>query len=129
FNCGVAIDAANNTAYIEEGVTGGASGQGVQALHLGTNTFDSPFAMHDQVSENIAIDPFLNYVLTPGEDDSYTLLQVGPTGSVTGEFDNPLGSPTSFGDLDSAAEDCTTGIALSADDFTDYVFVQDLTQA
>src|SRR4029077_14086657 len=65
FNCGVAIDAANNTAYIEEGVTGGASGQGVQALHLGTNTFDSPFAMHDQVSENIAIDPFLNYVLTP----------------------------------------------------------------
>ncbi len=124
-NCGVAIDAANNTAYIEEGITGG-SGQGVQALNLGTNTFASPFPMHFRVSENIAIDPFLNYVLTPGEDDNYTILQIAPSGTLTefGERSIPGG-----GGLDSAAEDCTTGIALASQEGTNNVFIEDLTQA
>lgn len=124
-NCGVAIDAANNTAYIEEGVTG-PSNSGVQALNLATNTFAPPFPMHFRVSENIAVDPFLNYVLTPGEDDNYTLLQIAPSGALT-EFGK--GSIPGGSDLDSAAEDCTTGIALASQEFTSNVFIEDLTQA
>src|SRR5207253_1402307 len=71
-------------------------------------------------------DPFLNYVLSPGEDDNYTLLQIAPNGSLTefGQASIPGG-----GELDSAAEDCTTGIALAAQEFTSNVFIQDLTQA
>jgi hypothetical protein len=126
-NCGVAIDATNNTAYIEEGITGGASGTGVQALNLATNTFAAPFPMHFNVSENIAIDPFLNYVLTPGEFSNYTILQIAPNGTLR-EFGEPV-SPAAV--LDSAAEDCTTGIALASEEGTSpgLVFIQDLTQA
>jgi hypothetical protein len=124
-NCGVAIDAANNFAYIEEGLTGGTSGQGVQPLNLATNTFGAAFPMHFKVSENIAIDPFLNLVLSPGEDSNYTILGIAPDGSISGEF----GMPVSEFDLDSAAEDCTTGIALAASEFTEDIFIEDLTQA
>ena len=121
----MAIDAANNTAYIEEGLTGGLSGQGVQPLNLATNTFGPAFPMHFSVSENIDIDPFLNLVLSPGEDSNYTLLGIAPNGSISGEFGEAV---TEFS-LDSAAEDCTTGIALAASEFTSDVFIQDLTQA
>ena len=124
-NCGVAIDAANNTAYIEEGLTGGTSGQGVQPLNLATNTFGPAFPMNFNVSENIDIDPFLNLVLSPGEDSNYTLLGIVPNGSISGEFGKSVTEPS----LDSAAEDCTTGIALAASEFTSDVFIQDLTQA
>ena len=36
---------------------------------------------------------------------------------------------SSSGELDSAAEDCSTGIALSSVEFTDDVYITDLTQA
>lgn len=124
-NCGVAIDGANNFAYIEEGFTAAPSGQGVQPLNLATSTFDAPFPMHFKVSENIAIDPFLNFVLTPGEDSNYTLLGIAPDGSISGEFGKAVSEPT----LDSGAEDCTTGIALASSEFTSDVFIEDLTQA
>lgn len=123
-NCGVAIDAANSTAYIEEGVSGGGHNEGVQALNLNTNALSAPFPMHFAVSENIAIDPFLNYILSPGEDSNYTILQVAPSGTLT-----EYGKSVAEGDLDSAAEDCTTGIALSSSEFTSDVYIQDLTQA
>ena len=124
-NCGVAIDAANNIAYIEEGLTGGGQGEGVQPLNLATNTFGTPFPMSFAVSENITIDPFLNLVLSPGEDANYTLLQIAPNGSIAGEFGNAV----SGFELDSAAEDCTTGIGLAALEFSSDVFIEDLTQA
>jgi len=124
-NCGVAIDAANNTAYIEEGLSGGTSGQGVQPLNLATNTLGPAFPMHFDVSENIAIDPFLNLIMSPGEDANYTVLGLAPNGNVSGEF----GKSVSEFYLDSAAEDCTTGIALAASEFTSDVFIEDLTQA
>jgi hypothetical protein len=126
-NCGVAIDGGNNTAYIEEGLTAASSGQGVQPLNLATNKFGTAFPMHFNVSENIAIDPFLNYVLSPGEDANYTLLGIAPDGSISGEFGKSAFD--GFGDLDSAAEDCTTGIALAANEFTSDIFLEDLTQA
>jgi hypothetical protein len=97
----------------------------VQPLNLATNTFGPPFPMHFAVSENIAIDPFLNLVITPGEDSNYTLLGIGPDGNISGEFGDFIGG----GDLDSATEDCTTGIALSSVEFTSSIFIEDLNQA
>lgn len=124
-NCGVAINATTNTAYIEEGISGAPSGTGVQALNLTNNTFGTPFEMNYEVSENIQVDSTRNLVLTPGESDSYTLLSISPTGALS-EYDNFISSD---GEFDSAAEDCSTGIALASDEFTSNIYIQDLTQA
>jgi hypothetical protein len=106
------------------GVSGASSGSGVQVLNLtGTPTFNAPFAMTDAVSEDISIDSGRNLILSPGEGGSYTLMQIGSGNTLT-EYSNFIG-----GTLDSAAEDCTTGIALSADEFTDNIYITDLTQA
>jgi hypothetical protein len=125
YNCGVGINAANNTAVIAGGFSG-ASGYGVQILNLSNNTFNAPFPMTYYVSEDISIDSGRNLILSPGEDGNYDLLQIGAGNSLT-EYSNNI----SYGgyDLDSAAEDCTTGIALSANEFYDTVFITDLTQA
>ena len=122
-NCGVAINPENNTAVIAIGLSGGDSGSGVQVLNLATNTFNTGFPMDHYVSENISIDSGRNLILSPGEGGIYDLLKIGANNSLT-EYGNSIG-----GTLDSAAEDCTTGIALSADEFTDSIYITDLTQA
>jgi hypothetical protein len=50
-------------------------------------------------------------------------LQIG-SGNTLKEYGNDVS-----GVLDSAAEDCTTGIALSSYEFSDYIYITDLTQA
>jgi hypothetical protein len=121
-NCGVAINPSDNTAIIAMGITGG-SGEGVQVLNLSNNTFNTAFPMQHQVSEDISIDSGRNLLLSPGEGGNYTLLKIGAGDTFT-EYGMQIG-----GTLDSAAEDCTTGIALSADEFSDDIFITDLTQA
>jgi hypothetical protein len=123
FNCGVGINAENNTAAIAMGVNAGG-GSGVQVLNLSNNTFDTPFPLKNYVSEDISIDSGRNLILSPAEDGIYDLLQIGSGNALT-EFGNNIEG----GDLDSAAEDCTTGIALSSDEFTDQIYITDLTQA
>lgn len=126
-NCGVAINALTNTAYIEVGMTPSPSNSGVQPLNLGTNAFSTPFPVTHVVSENISVDPGRNLLLTPGESNSYDLLQLNTFGGITGEFLNPtIGGG---GEYDSAAEDCTTGIALAANEFSSNVSLADLNQA
>jgi hypothetical protein len=122
-NCGVAINPSNNTAVIAMGLIGGSSDEGVQVLNLSNNTFNTAFPMHNDVSENISIDSGRNLILSPGESGVYDLLKIG-TGNTLTEYGMNIG-----GTLDSAAEDCTTGIAMSADEFTDSIFITDLTQA
>jgi PEP-CTERM motif len=122
-NCGVAINPSNNTAVIAMGVVGAASNQGVQVVNLAGNTFNKAFPMVHAVSENISIDSGRNLILSPGEGGVYDLLKIGPGNTLT-EYGNSIG-----GTLDSAAEDCTTGIAMSADEFTDSIYITDLTQA
>ena len=122
-NCGVGINAANNTAVIAMGVTGGASNSGVQVLNLANNTFNPPTPLADIVSEDISIDSGRNLILSPGEGGSYDLLKIGASNALT-EFSNFVG-----GKLDSAAEDCTTGIALASSEFSDNIYITDLTQA
>jgi hypothetical protein len=48
------------------------------------------------------------------------------TGAVLGEFGSPTGMS---GEPDSAAEDCATGIALTVGEFSNQVYLADLTQA
>jgi hypothetical protein len=134
-NCGVAVNAANNTAIIAEGYTGGAEGifggeSGVQVLNLSNNTFNAPFGLTNYVSEDISIDSGRNLVLSPGEGGVYDLLQIGSGNSLT-EFGNDVGPGGYYSGytLDSAAEDCTTGIAMSSNEFTDNIYMTDLTQA
>jgi hypothetical protein len=123
-NCGVAINALTNTAAISGGFSTG--GDAVQILNLSTNTFQAPFQMTQAVSENISIDPGRNLILSPNEDSNYPLLSLNSsTGAITGEFDRT--TPTS--ENDSAAEDCTTGIALSSVEFTNNIYAADLSQA
>ncbi len=119
-NCGVAVNAANNTAVIGMGLTGGA---GVQVLNLTTNTFNTAFPLVHYVSEDISIDPTRNLILSPAENGEYDVLNIGSGNALT-EYSNDTG-----GELDSAAEDCTTGIALSSYEFSDYIYISDLTQA
>lgn len=133
-NCGVGINPVNNTAVIAMGYYGGSgtSGEGVQVLNLSSNTFDTPFAMANAVSEDISIDSSRNLILSPGEDYGYDLLKIGSGNALT-EYANDIESSAGGGYygyyLDSAAEDCTTGIAMSADEFTDDIYITDLTQA
>jgi hypothetical protein len=122
-NCGVGINALNNTAVIAMGLSPSSSNSGVQVLNLSNNTFNTPFPLVHIVSEDISIDPGRNYILSPGEGGIYDLLQIG-TNNALAEFGMTIG-----GTLDSAAEDCTTGIAMSSDEFTDDIFITDLTQA
>lgn len=130
-NCGVAIDALTNTAAISGGFSGGASGDGFQLLNLATNTFATPFPTQYSVTENASIDPNRNLILSPNEDDVYDLLKINSDGTLS-EFGNDVGSyGAGYGEFDSAAEDCTTGIALATEEFNyqDGLYITDLTQA
>ena len=71
-NCGVALNANNNTAAINMGLSGGVDG-GVQILNLNTNTFNTPFPMTQDVSENISVDPTRSLILSAGEGGNFSL--------------------------------------------------------
>lgn len=123
-NCGVAVDASNNVAVMEIGLSPSPSGTGLQQLDLATSTFATPFPTFQHVAEDIQIDPNLKLILNPSESNNYGL--VSTAGSPWLEYTNfqPVG-----GEFDSAGEDCTTGIALATQEFTDRLFITDLTQA
>ena len=126
-NCGVAINALTNQAVINMGYTPSPSASALQVLDLATKTFQSPVPMARQVSQNITIDPTRGYVLSPNEANSYNLVQFNSTSGALGtEFGRPMGTA---GEPDSAAEDCSTGIALASVEFTSTVYITDLTQA
>ena len=125
-NCGVTFNATTNQAAISMST---ASGPGFQFLDFSgaTPTFEAPFASpaHD-VTEDIAIDPTRNFLLSPSEDNDYEIVNITST-TAPAFFEN---SPTGIiGEFDSAAEDCSTGIALSSEEGTENLFIADLTQA
>jgi hypothetical protein len=122
-NCGVAIDAASNRAILEVALAGSPSGSGVQILNLSNDTFNPPVPLFHEVSENIAADPNRGLIMSPSEDGVYDVLKEANDGTIT-EFTKSVG-----GILDSGTEDCTTGNALSSSEFTNNVFIEDLSQA
>jgi hypothetical protein len=125
-NCGVAVNASNNTAVVNMGVSGSPSNDGVQILNLSNPSASlAPFAMSQAVSENISVDATRSLILSANEAANYVLLQIQKDGSLL-EFDS---TASTEGEADSSAEDCSTGIAIAPDEFTNAIFIQDLTQA
>ena len=123
-NCGVVVDSSTNRALLTIGVSSGGPG-GYQFLDLGaTPAFETPIPAGAFTSEDASIDPKLKLVLSPNEQGNYQILD---TKTATPRLfnNNVSGTP----EFDSAGEDCSTGIALSTDEFTGNLFIADLTQA
>ena len=122
YTCGVTIDSYTNTAILALGLASAPSGTGVQFLDLGTNTRWAPVAASNEVSEDVLWDPLRKLLLSPGEEGAYDIYQ--SQSGVTAEFGEMIG-----GTLDSAGEDCLTGIALASDEYTNSLVITDLTHA
>lgn len=123
-NCGVVVDSSTNKALIALGLSTGGPG-GYQFLDLASNTFETAIPAGTSTSEDVSIDPVRNLVLSPNEDNIYQILNIST--ATPGLFNN-TGFSTG-GAPDSAAEDCTTGIALSTLEDTGSLYIADLTQA
>jgi hypothetical protein len=137
--CGVLVNEGSNTALIGIANTtpNSPSGSAFQPLNLANNTFASPIsAQNANISESFAIYPTGNLLLSPGYNEegnfipNFQLLQL--SGAAPGLFDfqnaaTTFASPNDF--PDGGAADCSTGIALSSLEFTDNLFITDLTQA
>ena len=124
---GVAMDAIHNRVVLGLSV---ASAPGFQFLNLGSSAFEAPFTSPSgAISEDPLIDPTRNLVLSPSEGNNYEIVDV--TSSTSPKFfeNGPIDS--GGGELDSAGEDCATGIALAPAEFSgpSNVFIADLTQA
>lgn len=123
--CGVAMNATAGplgSAVVTIGLSTAPSGSGLQILDLATSTFAAPVPAFYEVSEDILWDQGRNLVLSPDEGGVYDLFDT----KVGGEFGNSI---STGGEPDSAAEECTTGIALSTVEFTSNLYLADLTQA
>jgi hypothetical protein len=105
-------------------------GQGFQFLDFasGAPVLQAPIASPaGRIGENFVIDSRRKLMLSPSEDDNYEIASLtGKAGSRF--FEHSIGMP-GVDTLDSAAEDCATGIAVTADQFTTKLLVTDLTQA
>ena len=122
YNCGVVIESESNTAVIEMGLANSPSGSGLQYLNLANNTFAPPIPTSNAIAEDFLWDPIRSLIVSPNEDGIYDLFQV-QSGSLT-EYGQNIG-----GTLDSAGEDCLTGIGLSTDEYTSNIVLTDFTQA
>ena len=129
--CGVAIDStlgASGTAVLEIGTAAVGVGA-LEFLDLSTlstaATTVVPLGM--DTSENIALDPTRQLVLSPNEFGS--VYQIYNYGSTPGLFNHPVVAPVGVGVLDAAASDCTTGIILSTREASNQLYVADITQA
>jgi hypothetical protein len=123
-NCGVVVDSTTNKALITLGLSTGGPG-GYQFLDLTGNTFEAAIPAGANTSEDASIDPIRHLVLSPNEDNVYQILNIS---TATAALFNNSGFSTEGGP-DSAAEDCTTGIALSTLEDTNALYIADLTQA
>lgn len=145
-NCGVAIDAVANQAWIETGLTiGGRALGGFQPFDFATSLFGpaisagaNPGAASGYwTSENVAVDSVRHLILSPNEFGNYQLVKYGASPAA---FDN-LNFPKMLQNgnapyFDSAAEDCITGIGLTVDEHSTFyvpdsasITLVDLTQA
>jgi hypothetical protein len=128
--CGVSINQLTNQAILTEGT---ASGSGAyQFMDLGTNTFATPIASGHigRISEELLVDPSRQLILAASEDGTYELVDTSV--SPIRFFENNI---KPIADLDSSAEDCSTGVALAgvesgdADDTGAQLYLANLSQA
>lgn len=136
--CGVVVDSTTNRALVTIGLTVAGSEQdaqpkpagdedegGYQFLDLGASppSFETPIPAGGETSEDVSIDPVRHLVLSPNEQSNYQIVNI--SNSTPALFNNQIND----GELDSAAEDATTGIALSTVEGSGDLFIADLTQA
>lgn len=121
-NCGVAVESNSNKAVIAMSYNGAPSGSALQFLDLATNTFQPPIPARNEISEDVLWDPIGNRILSPDENGFYDIYEL-ETGT-TIEYGWQIG-----GTLDSAGEDCLTGIAMATDEYTSNIVLADLSQA
>ena len=130
YNCGVAVNAVTHQAAITMGYSGATSA--LQFLDLAKGSLGAPIPTAHEVSEDILWDPFLNLILSPDESSIYSLYSISGSGlpgtSNVGEFGQAISS-SGGGEFDSAGEDCTTGIALTTEEESPYLYITDLKQA
>ena len=119
--CGVAMNATANKAVVTIGLSTAPSGSALQFLDLASSTFGTPVPLSYGVSEDVLWDQGRDLVLSPNEAGVYDIYN--HTSGI--EFGNVI----SAGEFDSAAEECSTGIALSTIEFTSNLYIGDLTQA
>jgi hypothetical protein len=121
--CGVAMDAGANKAMISMALGYGYPG-GVQFLDLTNNNFESPIYFNSTVPEGALVDPIRHMVLAPTEGYGYFINQ---TQSPAGTFNFSNYSSLAYYN-ESAAEECTTGLALSTNEYYGTIFITDLSQ-
>jgi Pro-kumamolisin, activation domain len=136
--CNVAIDPLRGIAYLSIGqptATGGVEAF-FQPLTLASLALGTPVDTTQQAtSEDIAVDAVRGFVLSPNEGafegssfaGDYQIFDTNQ--NKVFNFTPTNTPPTSGGGFDSAAEDCLTGVALSTDEFTNQVFLVDISQA
>lgn len=136
-NCGVVVDPAVNIAVIGLALSGSPGGSGFQGLDLSSATLFPPLPTQTaNISESFALDPTRAFLLSPSEPragkSDYQIVR--GTGTISAALFNFATASTTFAsstgnsELDSAAVDCTTGIALASIEFTQHLFITDLTQ-
>jgi hypothetical protein len=114
-NTGVSMDATDNKALIALSVGGRG---GFQFLDLATNTFEPAFASSDpssKISEDPLIDPVHHLILSASEDNNYEIVNVSSS-TAPQFYEHPVSAVS--GELDSSAEDCSTGVILAPSEFT-----------
>jgi hypothetical protein len=129
--CGVALDPVNDRAAIMVGLASTPSG-GFQFLNLATNMFSPAIPAGPApsfTSEDILVDPLRGLLLSPTEGNDYQLVNSTPTPSNSfeaGTFHFNTNVPS--GQFDSAALDCSTGIALAPSEFSSQIYLVDLSR-
>jgi hypothetical protein len=130
-NCEVVLNHATNEALIAMSTSTSSSGSGLQFLNLNStsNPFSSVVSANNPISEGILWDAGRNLILSPngegpGQNGNgiYDLFDTSSM-AATPELSNPVG-----GTLESAAEDCLTGIALATKESSSQLYLADLTQ-
>jgi hypothetical protein len=111
--CGVAFDAGTGLAWIAEGKSAGV-GQ-LEPLNP-PSAFGAPIGLFtQQTSENIQIDPVRKLILSANENNNWQIIKSDTRVVYNSTATFPLPRD---GEMDSTAEDCSTGVALAPLEFT-----------
>jgi hypothetical protein len=128
-------DFTNLPSALNDNPAAAGTSSGYQQLDLTGNTFGAPVeAQTTNISESPALDPTRDYLLSASEDESgfpagYQIYSFKGATQVY-DFLNtpPIFDPTDI-EFDSAAIDCSTGIALGTAEFTTEIIVADTSKA
>jgi hypothetical protein len=126
-NCNAIADPVMNLGII--GIAGTPAGY--QFFDLSSGLSDGVVGVPGSgsvLSESPAIEPTKHFLLSANEDQDFQIINFSTT--APGGFRYAQRSTVlAASELDGTAIDCTTDIALAADEFNNQVFVTDLTQA